>query len=325
MPALLDLQANFVVNPFLTAQGTYLALLDGTTYNESGYAELKVKSNGSFTGVFDLGGVDRKVHGDFSSLGQYTGMFSLPGGDTYATGLSLTGAGVLTGTLTDQSDNSQLVLTTEKTAPRADQALAGTYTAVLPAVTGTTGLPGGNGFGTLKISKKGAVVFSGKLGDGVPVTISGNLEGNGVWPFLFTKSATKTATLNWYRSANTKDSVYPNGFSTEIPILISPYETPAVNYTPADVTFSGADLTVPVAETATIDITSKDHATPASGDTTPFSLKFTSGSGLFSGSFPDNGVDRKFSGSVLQSGSFGMGLFEEKSGQTGSVLLTPAP
>jgi hypothetical protein len=315
------------------------------TYNESGYAELTVKSNGSYTALFDLGGLKSKVKGAFTSLGQYTGGFTLPGGDTYDASLSLTAAGLLSGTLTNESDNSQIVLTAEKTATRADEALAGTYTALLPVATGTTGPPGGNGYGTLKVSKTGTVMFSGKLGDGLPVTISGNLDSSGIWPFLFTKPASKTTgaellfgpvtfpppssgtagILSWYRAPNTKDPVYPNGFSTEIPILVSPYAAPAVNYTSADLTFAGADLMVSATEAATIDIDARDHVTPANGDTTPFSLKFTPGSGLFTGSFPDNGVSRTFTGAVLQSGSFGMGLFEEKSGETGSVLIAPSP
>jgi hypothetical protein len=72
-----------------------------------------------------------------------------------------------------------------------------------------------------------------------------------------------------------------------------------------------------------VSIDSRDRVTP--GGALPFTLKFTSGTGLFTGSFPDNGSVRVFAGAVLQSGSTGMGLFEEKFGQTGSVLLSPAP
>jgi len=86
-------------------------------------------------------------------------------------------------------DGSQIALNAERTAPHDDQSLAGTYTVLLPAVPGTPSPPGGNGFGTLTVSDTGTVKFSGKLGDGVPATISGALDSNGVWPFLFARAA----------------------------------------------------------------------------------------------------------------------------------------
>ena len=341
MPVLLDLQANFVANPFLTAKGSYLALLQGTTYSESGFAQLAVAPSGAFSATINLGGSAAKVRGVFDNLGQFEGVFTLPGNGSFKANLLLTAGGVLTGVITSQGNGSQIALSAERIATHADQNLAGAYTVLLPAASGTIPLPGGNGYGALTISKTGAVRFSGKLGDALPVTLAGSLDSNGIWPFLFVKAASKKAgaelllgsiafpppisgtsgTLTWYRTASINDPVYRNGFSITIPFVAGRYVPPAVSSSNAVVTFSGGDLVTPLMEPVSID--SRDRVTP--GGALPFTLKFTSGTGLFTGSFPDNGSVRVFAGAVLQSGSTGMGLFEEKSGQTGSVLLSPAP
>jgi uncharacterized repeat protein (TIGR03803 family) len=339
MPSLYDIEANFVVNPFLTANGSYLALLQGETYAESGFAKITVAANGSFKAIYNLGGIAVNTHGVFGSLGQYQGSFTVPGGSSYSATLSLTAGALLTGTLTNQTDSSQIPLEAEKAVPRLDAALAGPYTALLPAVSGN-GLPGGNGYGSLTVSKTGAVKFAGKLGDGLPVTFSGSLDSNGVLPFLFAKPAGRTTgaelllgsvafppaasgtagTLTWYR---TKDSLYPNGFSTTIPFLTGRYTAPPVSYGSAHVTFSAGDLTTSVVEPISINLGLRDQVTTTGP--TPFTLKFTAATGLFTGTFPDSGAPRPFTGAVLQSGSTGLGLFQEPSGATGSVLLRTTP
>jgi sugar lactone lactonase YvrE len=235
----LDLQANFVTNPFTTAKGSYLALLQGGAYNLSGFAQVTVKANGSFASTFNIGGKAGKVSKTFNGLGQ-SPEFTLSGGSPFNGALSLTAGGMLSGTLSNPSDGSQIALNAERVAPRADEALAGTYTVVLPVASGTGSLPSVAGTGTLTVSKTGGIKFAGKLGDGLPVKISGALDSNGVWSFLFTKPTSKSAgaelllgpvtlppasngtagTLNWYRTPNVKDSKYPNGFSTQIPIVL---------------------------------------------------------------------------------------------------------
>jgi hypothetical protein len=327
MPSLLDLQANFVVNPLKTANGSYLALLQGGSYSLSGFAQVTVKPNGSFTSTFNLGGDSAKLSSAFDDLGQYNGKVTLPGNRMFTTALSLSAGGMLTGTLSSVGGGSQLALNAERIAPHPDQALAGAYTVVLPAASGT-GLPGGNGYGTLTVSKTGAVKFAGQLGDGVPVTISGALDSGGVWPFVFTKAAGRSTgaelvlgavpfppaaggtagTLDWYR---TSDAIYPGGFSSEIPIVAARYAPPAVSATGASVTLAGT-TSVPVS------INTEDKVTTATGK---FTLKFTQKTGLFTGKFEDNGNLLPFAGAVIQSGSFGMGLFKDANGETSPVLF----
>jgi hypothetical protein len=189
----------------------------------------------------------------------------------------------------------------------------------------------------LTVSKTGQARFVGKLGDGVPVSISGVIDGDGDWPFLFSKAGSGRAgaelllgdvafpppadgsagSLTWYRTA---DGIYSGGFSTRVPIVVSRYASPAVQYGTANVTISGGDLGAAFVEPISID--SKDRVTPTGSQ--PFKLMFTPKTGLFSGSFPDNGMVRPFAGVVLQSGSFCAGLFQDGSGHTGSVDVEPA-
>jgi hypothetical protein len=341
MPTLLNLRANFIVNPFLTAAGSYLALVQGASYQDSGYVQFNVKTTGKFAATLDLGGASVKADNSFTNDAQFNGPFTLPGNRTFNAALSLTAGGMLTGTLTSQTDSTQMAISAERAAPHSDQALAGTYTVELPAASGTAPLPGGNGYGTLTIAKTGAVKFAGKLGDGLPVTLSGYLDSNGVWPFLYVKPAGKkegselllgpitfpppasgtAGQLSWYRAANTLDTAYPAGFSTSIPAITGTYKSPAVSYPAASIIFSGGDLNAGVAKALTI--SPKDKVTYAGSD--KFSLTFASHTGLFSGSFSDTGTLRHFAGAVLQSGSSGVGLFQEKSGKTGSVILQGAP
>jgi len=277
-----------------------------------------------------------QVRKAFDSEGQFQGGFVLPGGGTFNASLALSAGAILTGTITNRGDGSQMPVYAQNIAARPVAALAGTYTVVLPAVSGT-GLPGGNGFGTLKVTPTGTVTLKGTLDDGTALTTSGVLDSNNVWRMVFTKAAAKSAggelllgsialppasggtagALTWFRSANRKDPIYPNGFTTPIAVMASRYTPPAVSSTSANVTFSGADLANPVMKS--VSIGAKDKV--IYGGTDKFSLTFTAVNGLFTGSFLDNGIARSFTGAVIQSGSSGMGLFQEKSGQTGSVLF----
>jgi len=138
----------------------------------------------------------------------------------------------LSGTFSSISDGSQLPFSVEKTAAYRNPPAAGSYNVSLPATVGS-GLPGGSG--TVTISKTGGVRFSGKLGDGTPVTITSTLGAAGSWPFVFAQPARKGhgaevlvgtisfppdasengygGSLTWYRGP---DPTYPSGFATTV-------------------------------------------------------------------------------------------------------------
>jgi len=251
--------------------------------------------------------------------------------------ISLAASGALTGTLTNVNDNSQLTLTSALPAA-APKSLVGSYTAQLPLASAETTLPAGNGYGTILISKSGSATFTGYFGDGTPVIVHGSLVEGNTWAFYFAKAQTKTAgaelvlgtltpntspigftgTLDWFCQPNAK-APYPDGFAAEIALTAGAYKPAVVNYTTANVTLSGGDLATPLV--VPIDISKKEIVTAPSGPT-GFTLKLTTATGLFTGSFLDTGnVKRTFNGALLQSQSSGEGFFQETNGLTGSVII----
>ncbi len=63
----------------------------------------------------------------------------------------------------------------------------------------------------------------------------------------------------------------------------------------------------------------------AATGSSPIAIKFAPKTGLFTGTFDDQGARRPFAGAILETGTFGLGLFQDASGQAGSVLLEGAP
>jgi hypothetical protein len=325
-------------------EGTYLSLLQGGSYGTSGYLEMGVTKTGAFTLTLNVGGKTGKVKHSLTiqnaSVSTYSGTIVVPHGPSYMADLALSSGAVLSGTLTEENGGGATVINARRMGTTIGGEVKGSYTAVLPAPTGTTGLPGGNGYGTFTVSKTGGVKFTGMLGDGVAVRASGALDAEGVWTFVFEKPAGKTTgaelllgtvafplasngaagTLQWYRTGNVKDAVYPNGFAAPVTVLAGGYAQPVVSYGTGSVIFTGADTGGSIVKGISID----GRGRVTYGGTDRFSMKFTPGTGAFSGSFMDHATPRTFSGAVLQGQKLGLGLFQAgKAGAsaTGAVIL----
>ena len=232
MPSALDLQASFVRSPFVTAKGSYLALLQGGTFRKPGFLNLTVTAKGTFTAKFNIGGATATVNNAFDTYGQFNHTFLLSDGSSMDAALTISGSAVLTGTVTSQADGSQVVLSASRTGPHKNAALAGAYTLTIPAPNGN-GVPDHDGTGTLTVNKTGGVKFKGTLGDGVKESLAGSLDGNGVWPFLYYRAGTNRVgaelllgyvdlnggggTLSWFR---TSDDAFPDGFFTVAPFTL---------------------------------------------------------------------------------------------------------
>jgi len=92
----------------------------------------------------------------------------------------------------------------------------------------------------------------------------------------------------------------------------------------AQITFSGGDLGA-TSIVRSLNISAKGVVTPASTTGGAFSLSYSAATGLFTGSFLDNGAKRTFTGAFLPSEEEGFGFFQETNGLTGSVLLQSGP
>ena len=357
MPLVLNLQAIFVPNPYLS--GTYTGLLQGGSFAESGYMRLTLLPTGSFTAVFTLGQASTakplksafSLPAVLSNPVQFGGAISLPDGRIFDLVLTLNG-GVIDGALTNPSDGSSLNFTATRpvTAPVPPPvaALAGAYSAALLLPTPGAGLPEGFGAASITVTKTGAIHLAGNLGDGVKIAASGTLDATGAYPFYFYTAGSKTAgaeialgkisavlgnkpvqftgALDWSRNPITLSTPppYAAGFFTRLELTADPSHPLSLLGSTAQITFSGGDLgTTTVVRS--LDISTRGVVTPASTTGGAFSLSYTAATGLFTGSFLDLGAKRTFTGALLQSQNEGFGFFQETNGLTGSVLLQSGP
>ncbi len=332
MPPQLSLQAVFVANPFLTGQGTYLALLPGSTFDLAGLLKVSVLRTGSFTAAAQIGGSTGSVVNRFDNHGHYEGTFVLVNGRLFRFTLDLgTPAGTLAGTATDSATGEQIPLLAMRSATKAPKAFVGAYTAQFPLTTADPALPGGTGYCRFSILANGGVMLSGALGDGKPFTAASQVDLDNTWPLfllptgggqivsgLLSPSAgakpTYSGSATWLR-APSDNGPFADGFATAVTFTSSRFTAPALRYTNATLTFSGGNLQAPLPQSITLN-TKGQTAAGASP-----SVKLTLSTGLFTGSFLDGTVTRTFQGVVLQETNSGAGLFPAASGQTGAMLL----
>ncbi len=259
-----------MVSPFVAGKGTYTGLLQGGTYDLSGLAKVTIGATGSFTANFNLGGSIGTVNNSFDVHSHYEGGFTLANNRLFSLSLDLAPGGILTGTVTDLIDAGQVPLGALRAAAKAPKGLAGAYTAAFPLATPDSALPGGTGFGRFTVSATGAVAFTGALGDGTSITVAGQLNSAGAWPFFLPPAKIPqtvlgtlrpnaaapfsfAGSLQWFRAPKDGDPLYPAGFTAQplvftssrftAPALVPTLKTQAL--TSADLTFTGADLALP--------------------------------------------------------------------------------
>jgi hypothetical protein len=207
--------------------------------------------------------------------------------------------------------------------------LAGPYTMVIPADTSSTNNPFGDGYGTVSVSAKGAVSFSGALADGTKVSQKTGLSKIGQWPLYvplyrgkgalvswvtFDTNAPLTdfsGVVNWFKQTQTAKH-FPGGFTNESTIVGSRFMKPAttnwvLNLVQAVVAFTNGNLAVDFTNTVAIDAKGK----VVNESTNKLSLNASKSKGSFTGSVtpPTGGKAVAFKGAVLQKQTNGFGFF----------------
>ncbi len=343
MPAAASVRAEFVRNPFVKARGTYLSTVrdDADTIARTGLARVTIDAAGLFTGDVTLGGVSMPLKGTLGNLKHFTSAtFTL--GTTLVGKLVLASDGGLLGEIVDSTNGSHTTLHFARTAtPPAG--LVRTFTAKLPLTAADPALPGGIGFGSLVVDAAGNLRFTGRLGNGAPISGSGAYLADGTMAFYGYKAssaasgaesivgtltasaspapASITGSTSWLHAA---DGRYASGFETQLDLTATPYMKPAVSFALGTMTFSGAGLTA--ATTANLTIDALGNVIRTGPGSAPFSMKIDKNTGLFSGQFfhPDEMTSRTFNGVVFQLDQTGVGVFNDSTGP-GQVLFQPAP
>jgi uncharacterized protein YkwD len=304
-------------------QGKYVGLIATNPVSNatSGILALTLGAKGQYTASGKLGGKSFALPSRFDANGDSTLDF--------ATGLQLQlqlvsqPAAVVTGSVNYDGGSSGITL-----EPVVTAAIPAAFTFQLPAPAGT-GLPQGNGYGTIKLrAGSSAAAFSGKLGDGTAIAYGGAVVTNGTEAMLpvyiplygakgsisgmLTRNpalpAEISGTLNWFKPQTT-GTFLPDAFATPVEMEGLEYVKPgpnqrAIALTSGTVTFDSGGL-----------------ATSPGADKLKMSINASTG--LFSGSFvnPGTGKSTSFSGALFQGPlNNGTGLFKGKT-EAGSVEL----
>jgi cyclophilin family peptidyl-prolyl cis-trans isomerase len=335
-----NLTATFVTNLFPYVKGTYNGLFhDMTTVEQfsSGFFTLTVGDVGGYSGKLLLNGKSHSLKGTLWVDGTGTNTVVRPGTNALRVGMALdltNGADRITGLVSEET-SSNTVWSVDLLADRAvfgstnPAPLMGKYTMVIPSDTNAFTGPFGDGYGTVSVSSKGGVSFSGVLADGTKVTQKTGLSKIGQWPFYvplykgkgalvswvtFDTNAPMTdfsGVLNWFKQPQLV-KYFPAGFTNETVIAGSLFTKPAstnwvIDLTNVVVAFTNGNLSADFTNLITIDAKGK----VINQSTNKLTFSASKSSGTFSGSAtpPAGGKAVSFKGAVLQKQTNGFGFF----------------
>lgn len=336
--------------------GVYNGLVTHATpeASNSGVITLNLLASGAFTGKFTVGGATVTFKGSFSANG--TANPIVLNGNPPFTGLTLAldllaAAPRITGTLAADGFDSELLAEQALFNPKTNPLPAGwvgKYTALFAPTEAGTGIPQGDGYGLVTVKNTGGLTLAGRLADNTAFTNGSLIVGDGSWPLfvpLYQKAGLLSARVAFvtdpgvsdfagpvaWQKPETPGTFHTGEFTTELDFFGARYTPPVLGQRALAVldgaenlqfTASGGGLDEdPYERLITLDAKNK-LLTPV--DASALKLGLVTASGLFTGSFKDDGVVRPVSGVLLQSLNAGAGFFSG-SFEGGPVDLVPAP
>jgi hypothetical protein len=345
-----NLQANFVPNPFLAVQGTYNGLFHEETAvrpNSAGLFTVTVGAKGGYSGSLQLGSRRLVVSGQLDLECHDTRVIPLSPSNSLTLSL-LFGAGLqvdkISGTLTDGTWVSALTgdraVFNARTRPAP---YTGTYTLVLPGTVGDRSLPAGDGYGTVRVGTSGVASFSGMLADGTAVSQSATVSKDGFWPLYIPIYSGQGALMSWLAFTNLPGSdingwlswskpaisnaqYYPAGFTQECEAIGSTYVQPARQYalalplTNAHLAFSGGNVPADFTNSVAVGLSGK----LINQSSNALTLTVSTSIGTFKGRItdPSTGKSLPFGGAVFQKQNAGYGSVLGTN-QSSRVRVTP--
>jgi hypothetical protein len=243
----LVLEANFVTNIFLAAQGTYNGLFAPATtprqQTNSGSFTLYVTSSGGFSGKLLIGAQVINLKGAFDVNG--AAQFSPSGHPSWTITLQLDLAGQsVHGTVSDGSFVAALRGDQGVFSPTYEAAAyQGQYTLIIPGVTNASHGPFGASYGTVTVNASGGITFGGSLADATSVSQSSVVSKNGSWPFYLSLYGGKGSLWSWNSFTNgaiisvvfaswinptnsTAGALYSTGFTNQYASILGSFYNP---------------------------------------------------------------------------------------------------
>jgi len=337
--------------PFVGRAGSYNGLFHetsgGVRHGASGFFNLVLRPNGTFSAKLQQGAKKSSFSGRFDLEGKATSSVKRSGTNnvTVELALALQGAEQITGRVFDTNGLWEATLISDRatfnarTAPATNY--AGSYTLLVPGSTNTPAEPAGDGAGSFKIDAGGSVKFTGILADGSPMAQKVPLSKDGAWPFyvplyggrgsalgwiLITNSAQPDlgGLVSWSRPPGPKPKVHTNGFALDSMLVGSSYRVPGTNtlfgLTNAVVVFRDGNLNA----SFTYDVALAPKAKATDSGTNRLKLTLTQKTGRFTGSVTPPGTKKAvpFKGANLQKQGYGGGYFLGTN-QSGRVYFGP--
>ena len=348
MQSNLVLTAQFVPNPFLSAQGVYRGLFyetNGVLHESSGLLQLTIADHGGYNGSVVCGGVTTPLSGQFDLAGREQQTVTRPGHNALALDLQLEwadGSEQIKGLVGDGFWVAELL--GDRAWPHQTTCPAhGHYTLTIPGNPESATGPDGDGYAFVTVDVAGNVGCQGKLADGQSINQTAAVSKNGEWPLYIPLYAGKGSILSWITFTNrgaddlngllswirptlpgTHD--YPAGFTNETLVSGSLYTPPTttdriLNFSAGQVVFTGGNQTLPITNYVTLD--SFGRVTNLGPH--PMAFVINAGNGFFTGSirFPGSLVAEAFEGVVVESRDAGSGFFSGPSDR-GQVRIEAA-
>ena len=311
---------------------------------------ITLTTEGAFSGKLTMAGARYPLKGAFSSYGRFNGAVNM-GNAALGVALSIDPSPPsVSGTITVSTTHGTTRYTVESSPLGSFKdgsfpaGLPGRYTVIFPAVGGTdSAVPDASGYGTMTVTRTGALHIRGKLGDGTAFNTSAQLHADeetwtlfdSIYPgrnpgsiageitFESSPDSDCDGAVDWIKPPQTTGAYYRGGFSVGADLLAAIYTSPPLTSSTAALILGGENLP-DSAITDSLAISSRNHVTVSGTDDGRVTLTLTPSTGAFSGSFLYPGMRKRtpFDGVIYQKPTpTGFGLFLGPD-QSGNLQIT---
>ena len=344
----LVLRATFV--PAILSTGTYNGLFyedENLRHESSGFFTFKLSSRGSISGKLLIDGGTHRFSGKLDDNRGANFEVTRRGKTTLNVSLIVNPISDEVSGQVGTSNWTARVLGDLAFASGSDENAPqeGTFTMSIPGQDndeGSTFAPLGDGYGTLRVDRRGTVRVSGRLSDDERVSQSTSISRNGVWPFYeslyrgqgsiigwitFTNRSQSSleGNLSWIKMGGARGKYFPDGFTNSTMSFGSTYVRPesgtrVLNFTQGRARFQDGNLEGPFSVSLTL--SDRNALTASDESTNRLSLRFSLGNGYLRGSFvhPVTGKKMSVRSVVLQKSNEARGYFIGTD-ESGSVRL----